>query len=106
MSDALRDSVLVTGASGFIGSHLVEELVCRGSRVRAFLHYNSRGDRGLLEGLPEGIVEQTDLVFGDLRDAVSDVLGKYAENLSFSVKPESIKVVQTVEIKEAEVPAE
>ena len=38
--------VLVTGAGGFIGSHLVEAMVTRGAHVRAFVHYNSRGDHG------------------------------------------------------------
>jgi nucleoside-diphosphate-sugar epimerase len=41
--------VLVTGASGFIGSHVVERLVQLGAQARAFVHYNSRNDWGLLE---------------------------------------------------------
>lgn len=61
--------VLVTGAGGFIGSHLTEHLVGRGELVRAFLHYNSRGDRGLLELLPPSILDSVEIVFGDLRDA-------------------------------------
>ena len=47
--------VLVTGAGGFIGSHLTERLVREGARVRALLHYNSRGDWGNLELCPEKI---------------------------------------------------
>jgi dTDP-glucose 4,6-dehydratase len=39
---------LVTGAGGFIGSHLVEKLIGLGASVRAFVRYNSRGDPGLL----------------------------------------------------------
>ncbi len=62
-------AVLVTGAGGFIGSHLTEELVHRGVHVRAFLRYNSRGDRGLLEFLPASLLSEVDIVFGDLRDA-------------------------------------
>jgi NAD dependent epimerase/dehydratase len=61
--------VLVTGAGGFIGSHLTEHLVGRGERVRAFLHYNSRGERGLLELLPPSVLDSVEIVFGDLRDA-------------------------------------
>ena len=43
--------VLVTGAGGFIGSHLTDCLVRRGSRVRAMVHYNSRNDWGQIEQL-------------------------------------------------------
>ena len=59
---------LVTGAGGFIGSHLTEELVRHGEDVRAFVRYNSRDDRGLLEELPKEIRSQVDVVMGDLKD--------------------------------------
>lgn len=61
--------VLVTGAGGFIASHLVEALVRQGARVRAFVRYNSRGDPGLLGLLPEDTLSQVEIVSGDLRDA-------------------------------------
>lgn len=61
-------NVLVTGAGGFIASHLVETLVHNGARVRAFVRYNSRGDLGLLSMLPAPLFEQLDVVAGDLRD--------------------------------------
>jgi NAD dependent epimerase/dehydratase len=60
--------VLVTGAGGFIGSHLVESLVRNGARVRAFVRYNSRGDPGLLSLLPADPYVQLDIIAGDLRD--------------------------------------
>jgi len=60
--------VLVTGAGGFIASHLVERLIAEGARVRAFVRYNSRGDLGLLRMLPPEALSQLDIVAGDLRD--------------------------------------
>jgi dTDP-glucose 4,6-dehydratase len=60
--------VLVTGAGGFIGSHLVEKLANSGAKVRAFVHYNSRGDPGLLSMLPTEIIDKLDIIAGDLRD--------------------------------------
>ncbi len=63
--------VLVTGAGGFIGSHLVEALVLAGGDVRAMLHYNSRTDWANLELLPINIRERITIVKGDLVDATS-----------------------------------
>ena len=60
--------VLVTGAGGFIGSHLVEILVHSGAQVQAFVRYNSRGDPGLLKMLPDEIYNQLQITAGDLRD--------------------------------------
>lgn len=60
--------VLVTGAGGFIGSHLVEELVRQGEEVRAFVRYNSRNQWGLLEDLPKPVLEEIEIVLGDLKD--------------------------------------
>ena len=61
--------VLVTGAGGFIGSHLVERLVSNGAKVRAFVHYNSRGDPGRLQMVPADFLAQVEFLAGDLRDA-------------------------------------
>lgn len=61
--------VLVTGAGGFIGSHLVERLLTLHARVRCFVRYNSRGDYGLLRLLPAGLAAHLEVVQGDLRDA-------------------------------------
>lgn len=63
-----HNSVLVTGAGGFIGSHLVEALVSGGAKVRAFVRYNSRGDGGLMRELEPKIFEQVEIIAGDLRD--------------------------------------
>jgi dTDP-glucose 4,6-dehydratase len=60
--------VLVTGAGGFIGSHLVEALVKNGATVRAFVRYNSRGDPGMLSLLPPQTYAALDVVAGDIRD--------------------------------------
>ena len=61
-------TALVTGAGGFIGSHLVEALLERGVDVRAFVRYNSRGDTGLLALLPQARQDEVEIVAGDLRD--------------------------------------
>lgn len=60
--------ILVTGADGFIGSHLTEELVRRGHDVRAFVFYNSFGHRGWLDESPLEIQESIDFFAGDIRD--------------------------------------
>jgi len=71
MQTRLTGAVLVTGAGGFIGSHLVARLVAHGHRVRAFCRYNSRADRGALEWLPRDLLREVEVVFGDLRDSES-----------------------------------
>ena len=60
--------VLVTGADGFIGSHLTEELVKKGYDVKAFVLYNSFGTWGWLDSLPDEIMKQVEVVSGDVRD--------------------------------------
>jgi NAD dependent epimerase/dehydratase len=67
----MRDEVAVTGAEGFIGSHLVEALVRRGYRVRAMVLYNMLSSRGWLDELPAEVLDQVDMVFGDVRDPAS-----------------------------------
>ena len=67
----MMDRVAVTGAEGFIGSHLVEALVRRGHRVRAMVLYNMFSSHGWLDVLEPGILDQVDVVFGDVRDPAS-----------------------------------
>jgi dTDP-glucose 4,6-dehydratase len=59
---------LVTGAGGFIGSHLCEALLQSGARVRAFVRYNGRADDGMLCALPDDVRAELEVVRGDLRD--------------------------------------
>lgn len=61
--------ILVTGAGGFIGSHLVERLVVRGADVRALIHYDSRPGYGNLDLLDPAILDSVEVVPGDIRDA-------------------------------------
>ncbi|GAA4111143.1 MULTISPECIES: GDP-mannose 4,6-dehydratase [Streptomyces] len=60
--------VAVTGAEGFIGSHLTEALVASGHRVRAMAQYNSFSSYGWLETLSPDVLDQVDIVLGDVRD--------------------------------------
>ena len=63
-----KGKVLVTGADGFIGSHLVEELVKDGFDVRAFVYYNSFNNWGWLDYLPKEIMKSVEVFSGDIRD--------------------------------------
>lgn len=58
--------ILITGAGGFIGSHLTEELVRRGAWVRAFVHYNALGRRGWLD--TSTLKDEIEVVAGDIAD--------------------------------------
>ena len=60
--------VLVTGADGFIGSHLTEELVYKGCSVRAFVYYNSFNSWGWLDQAPKDILNNVEIFQGDIRD--------------------------------------
>lgn len=61
--------VLVTGACGFIGSHLVESLLNEGCDVRAFVFYNSFNSRGWLDTFTKDKLKKIDIVLGDIRDS-------------------------------------
>ena len=60
--------ILITGADGFIGSHLVEEMIRRGNDVRAFVYYNSFSSWGWLDHAENGIKSSLDVFAGDIRD--------------------------------------
>lgn len=60
--------VLVTGADGFIGSHLVEELVKKGYKVKSFVYYNSFNTWGWLDTLSKDVMENVEIFQGDIRD--------------------------------------
>jgi NAD dependent epimerase/dehydratase len=66
MGKLSNSRVLVTGADGFIGSHLAEQLVATGARVRALSQYNSFNDWGWLE--QTGCLKQIEVITGDVRD--------------------------------------
>jgi NAD dependent epimerase/dehydratase len=63
------DIVLVTGAGGFIGSHVVDRLIDDGRRVRALVRYNAEGRAGWLDRLPPARRQRIELLSGDVRDA-------------------------------------
>lgn len=60
--------VIVTGADGFIGSHLVETLLEEGARVKAFCFYNSFGSRGWIDSFPKEKLKRIEIFMGDIRD--------------------------------------
>ena len=62
------NKILVTGADGFIGSHLTEELIKQGYEVRAFVFYNSFNSWGWIDSFPEDIKNKIEIFAGDIRD--------------------------------------
>src|SRR4051812_45208769 len=60
--------VLVTGAGGFIGSHLTEELARKGAKVRALVRYNSRGHWGFIEDFEPALMKRVEVQAGDVTD--------------------------------------
>jgi NAD dependent epimerase/dehydratase len=61
--------VLVTGAGGFIGSHLVEALIAKGAKTTAYVHYNSRNDWGWIETFNGKTQKKLSVIAGDVRDS-------------------------------------
>lgn len=68
MTDLKNKRILVTGADGFIGSHITEALLERGCTVRAFVFYNSFNSWGWLEALPAHLRSNLEVFPGDIRD--------------------------------------
>ena len=64
----MEKNILVTGADGFIGSHLTEKLVKEGYKVRAFAYYNSFNNWGHLDSLDKSILNEIEIFTGDIRD--------------------------------------
>src|SRR5699024_3261358 len=67
-AETMSHTVMVTGADGFIGSHLTEELVKKGHKVKAFCYYNSFGKWGWLDTLSDEIKNEIEVFMGDIRD--------------------------------------
>ncbi len=68
MIDLSNKKILVTGADGFIGSHLVVELVDKGYSVKAFVYYNSFNSWGWLDSFPKEKLDKIEIFSGDIRD--------------------------------------
>ena len=64
----MKSNILITGADGFIGSHLIELLIQTGYKVRAFVYYNSFNSNGWLDTLSEETKSKIEIFSGDIRD--------------------------------------
>lgn len=67
--ELIGKKILITGADGFIGSHLVEKLIDEGADVKAFVYYNSFNSWGWLDGFPKEKLDRIEVFAGDIRDS-------------------------------------
>lgn len=80
-----KKKVLVTGAGGFIGSHLVERLFELGAEVRAFIRYTSRADEGFIKYFSDELRSHTDIVYGDIRELETVVKATAGVDIIFNL---------------------
>lgn len=64
----MKENILITGADGFIGSHLTEVLLEEGYKIKAFVYYNSFNNWGWLDTLPKNMINEIEIFQGDVRD--------------------------------------
>ena len=64
----MKKKIFVTGAEGFIGSHLVERLIKLGHKVKALTFYNFRGSNGWLDSIDKKLLKELNIISGDIRD--------------------------------------
>lgn len=77
----IKNKILVTGADGFIGSHLVEALVKKGFKVKAFTFYNSFNSWGWIDSFDKSITKELEIISGDIRDY--DSIKKASKNCDY-----------------------
>ncbi len=77
----MKNKILVTGADGFIGSHLVEALVKKGFKVKAFTFYNSFNSWGWIDSFDKSITKELEIISGDIRDY--DSIKKASKNTDY-----------------------
>ena len=85
----IKNKILVTGADGFIGSHLVEALVKKGFKVKAFTFYNSFNSWGWIDSFDKSITKELEIISGDIRDY--DSIKKASKNCDYIFHLERFK---------------
>ena len=78
-----KKSVFITGSEGFIGSHLTEQLIKKGYKVKALVLYNSFNNIGNLEYLDKKLLSDCEILFGDIRDY--NLIKQYSKNVDYII---------------------